>query len=44
MAKKIRVGQRAPDVPLVTIEEKPIQLSTAWNGQHTLIIFLRHLA
>ena len=44
MTKKIRVGQRAPDVALMTIEEKPIQLSKAWDGQHALIIFLRHLA
>ena len=39
------LGQHAPDLTLMTKEEKPIQLSAAWgNGRHALIIFLRHLA
>ncbi len=42
---KLRVGQAAPDVPLVTIDGEPIALSQAWkSGEHALIIFLRHLA
>ncbi|MEM9776865.1 MAG: hypothetical protein AAF902_19955 [Chloroflexota bacterium] len=42
---KIKVGQIAPDLKLMTKEEEPIQLSQAWgNGRNVLIIFLRHLA
>ena len=42
---KIKVGQQAPDLLLMTKEELPIQLSEAWsNDRHALIIFLRHLA
>ncbi|MFK7801577.1 MAG: hypothetical protein AB8G95_08105 [Anaerolineae bacterium] len=42
---KIKIGQQAPDLTLMTKEEEPIQLSAAWNnGRHALIIFLRHLA
>ncbi len=41
----IKPGQPAPDVPLQTIDGDSLQLSQAWNqGQHTLLIFLRHLA
>jgi len=42
---KIKVGQAAPDLQLMTKEEKPILLSQAWgNDRNVLIIFLRHLA
>ncbi len=42
---KIKVGQKAPDVDLQTIDGEPVQLSSAWSdGHNALIIFLRHLA
>ena len=42
---KIKVGQPAPDAPLQTIDGAPVSLAQAWSeGQHTLLIFLRHLA
>jgi hypothetical protein len=42
---KVTIGQAAPDVLLKTIDGQAIALAETWQGnQHTLLIFLRHLA
>ncbi len=42
---KPSIGDIAPDVPLTTVSNEVIQLSSAWqSGNITLLIFLRHLA
>ena len=48
--KKFKVGRRAPDVTLQTVDGRSAQLSDYWgngrfgNGRSLLLIFLRHLA
>jgi len=42
---KLKVGQSASDYQFNTLAGEPIALSDTWRkGNHTLLIFLRHLA
>ena len=42
---KLAVGQRAPDYQFNTLAGESVALSDTWRkGNHTLLIFLRHLA
>lgn len=43
--RKLKVGRKAPDMTLQTVNGRSVQLSEYWgNGRFTLLIFLRHLA
>ena len=39
----VRVGDPLPDLPLQDIAGGPVSLA-GFRGEHTLLIFLRHLA
>jgi peroxiredoxin len=42
---KLKVGQKAPNIQVQTIEGESVALDKFWgNGRYTLLIFLRHLA
>lgn len=40
---QLRIGQQAPSVPLNTVDNQSVDLSTAWAKKPALLIFLRHL-
>jgi hypothetical protein len=42
---KLKVGQKAPNMQLQTLEGDSVALANFWeNGRSALLIFLRHLA
>lgn len=42
---KLAVGQSAPDYQFNTLDGEQVALSDIWrSGNHTLLVFLRHLA
>lgn len=42
---KLKVGQPAPDYQFNTLAGEAVSLNDVWRaGNHTLLIFLRHLA
>ncbi|MFQ5613493.1 MAG: hypothetical protein ACE5H9_15320 [Anaerolineae bacterium] len=41
---KLQPGDPAPDATLQTVDGQTISLADAWpDGQHILLVFLRHL-
>lgn len=44
LTSMLRIGDKAPDLRLTTLDEQPISLAETWRGGHTaLLVFLRHL-
>jgi hypothetical protein len=40
---RIRIGDRAPDLELVTLDGEAVPLHRAWDQGAGLLVFLRHL-
>lgn len=40
---KIRIGDQAPELELVTVDGEPVPLQRAWDRGPGLLVFPRHL-
>jgi len=41
-AKQLKIGDKAPDVPVLDANHKHLELSLIWRNSPTLLVFLRH--